>query len=113
MSITLAIISGIFASLASLFSKIGVTSMNPLFGALMVASNILMWITFTKALSSSPSSITVQVLNASANTITTGLSGLLVLGEAVSPKWWIGAAFMLCGTLILSRKEGQTKEKAD
>jgi len=72
----------------------------------MIASNVLMWITFTQALSKSQSSITVQVLNASANTITTGLSGLLDSRRAGSARnGGSELLFMLIGTLLLSRRE--------
>ena len=60
-----------------------------------------MFKTFTIALSMT-STIKVTIVNTSSNMICTGILGYF-MGENVEIKWWIGATFMLFGTLLLNK----------
>lgn len=57
-----AILSGIFASLASLFSKFA-TNKSPIWVVGIVLSNLAMWFTFTSALEQSSNTIRYQMNN--------------------------------------------------
>ncbi|KAJ3026634.1 hypothetical protein HK097_006333, partial [Rhizophlyctis rosea] len=86
----LALLSGTFASLASLSAKLvssptflSTTSLPPQTIRLLSLSatilcNLLMWLTFTRALSKTPSTIEVTVLNSATNIALTGVCGWAV-----------------------------------
>ncbi|KAI8898104.1 hypothetical protein BC833DRAFT_526259 [Globomyces pollinis-pini] len=116
----LAIASGIFASLASVFSKL---ASNPitveryleslvtkeitriLMVACVVICNAIMWGTFTLALNKSPRSIQVTILNTCSNMITTGVSGWILFQEVITVKWVVGVSMIVVGSLVLSTRD--------
>lgn len=65
-----------------------------------------MWILFTRALTASPSTTQVAVLNTAANFFATALLGAAVFGEALGATWWAGAALLVAGSVIIGRRDG-------
>ncbi|KAI9270632.1 hypothetical protein BDA99DRAFT_502306 [Phascolomyces articulosus] len=143
--IPFAVLSGIFASLSSVFAKLfsdtrteifhdAVTSFitkqewvtipwtidpqNSLiafrgvcFGLIFVC-NSLMWTLFTKSLNAAPSSVQTTTVNGAVNFSVSALLGYLVFDEPLALGWWIGASFILTGTILLSRTQKE-KEKTE
>lgn len=64
-----------------------------------------MWTVFTKALARGHSATQVSVMNTSANFFLTALLGLVVFSEALPPLWWLGAALLVAGNVIIGRKD--------
>ncbi|ORY42251.1 hypothetical protein BCR33DRAFT_851772 [Rhizoclosmatium globosum] len=120
----LSITSGLFAAGSTLFAKLLSSSFSnePLsflpssldwispkliLLPLVIGCNVLMWSTFTRALSSSPSSAAVSVLNNSANMIASALMGFIIFQEELSVRWWVGAGFVLAGTALMTQGDTQ------
>ncbi|ORZ01070.1 hypothetical protein BCR43DRAFT_486321 [Syncephalastrum racemosum] len=138
--IPLAVLSGIFASLSSVFAKlftdtrttllhdrivnyatalnltipfdpeISLLGLRGLCFGLIFACNSLMWTLFTKALNAAPSSVQTTTVNGAVNLTVSALLGYLIFEEPLALGWWIGASFILSGTLLLSRAQ---KQKTD
>ena len=64
-----------------------------------------MWTLFTKALSRSPSTTQVAILNTSANFMITAILGLVIFSESLPPLWFAGAALLVAGNVIIGRRE--------
>jgi len=64
-----------------------------------------MWTLFTRALALSPSTIHAQTINTSANFLITAVLGLLIFAETLPPLWLLGAAFLVAGSVIISRRK--------
>ncbi|KAJ9074022.1 hypothetical protein DSO57_1010325 [Entomophthora muscae] len=75
-----------------------------LFVAMFVA-NGLMWTNYTRALDSSVNSIRVVVLNNAVNMLMTAFFGYFLFDEAFSLLWWLGASFVVAGTVVISRAD--------
>lgn len=128
--IILALASGTFAALNGLFAKLTTDeqttaftrSISHLFGAgdqntflellvrgvclgLNVLCNIIMWALFTRALTASPSTTKVSITNTSANFLITALLGMIVFREKVSGLWWLGAAMMGSGCILVGMRD--------
>ncbi|KAI8371027.1 hypothetical protein BD560DRAFT_489554 [Blakeslea trispora] len=128
--IPFAIISGFFAALSSVFAKLfsdertatfyfdmmpipcqivpektALVMIRGLCFALIFACNSIMWTMFTKALNSSPSSVQVSIVNGAVNFSTSAIMGYLVFQEPLALRWWIGASFILAGTILLSQSQ--------
>ncbi|OJD19364.1 hypothetical protein AJ78_00634 [Emergomyces pasteurianus Ep9510] len=128
----LAIASGLFAATNGLFAKLTTTHLTTtfsqtlshllnlpptsegiaeyvtrtLFFGLNVLSNGIMWALFTRALTASPSSTKVAITNTTANFLLTALLGMAVFGEKVDGLWWVGAALMAGGCVVVGMREG-------
>jgi uncharacterized membrane protein len=63
-----------------------------------------MWALYTKALSLSPSAVHVNIVNTASNFIVTALLGALVFGEKLPMLWWVGAAFLVGGSVIIGTR---------
>ncbi|KAI8578558.1 hypothetical protein K450DRAFT_246342 [Umbelopsis ramanniana AG] len=128
-----ALASGAFAALASVFAKLFTDSRTAYFTQILIdllpvtqqdalksyilllvrllcfllifACNSLMWTIFTKALNRAPSSTSVSVVNSAANFGVSALSGYAVFGEPLAYSWWLGAALIITGTLLLTRSQ--------
>jgi uncharacterized membrane protein len=102
----LALLSGIFAALASVCAKLASSAADGytrlLWTAAVIGCNGLMWLLFTSALSKAPASIQVTTINTSANLATTGIIGLMLFNENLSIQWWIGAIFITFGSLLMN-----------
>jgi hypothetical protein len=64
-----------------------------------------MWALFTKALSRSPSTTQVSILNTSSNFMLTAFLGLLIFSESLPPMWWVGASLLVAGNVIIGRRD--------
>ncbi|KAJ6037175.1 Pyridoxamine 5'-phosphate oxidase [Penicillium herquei] len=128
--ILLALASGAFAALNGLFAKLTTDqhttsfaqSLAHLFGldsspflellvrgaclGLNVLCNIIMWALFTRALTAGPSTTKVSITNTAANFLATALFGMVVFREAVGGLWWLGAAMMGAGCILVGMREG-------
>ncbi|KAJ5496458.1 FMN-binding split barrel-related protein [Penicillium fimorum] len=128
--IILAITSGAFAALNGVFAKLTTDdhttafaqSLAHLFGlesspviemltrgaclGLNVICNIIMWALFTRALTAGPSTVKVSITNTASNFLATALFGMVVFQEAVGGLWWLGAAMMGAGCILVGMREG-------
>lgn len=73
--------------------------------ALNALCNIIMWALFTRALTASPSSTKVSITNTSANFLVTAMLGMLVFQEQVGGVWWLGAAMMGGGCILVGMRD--------
>jgi len=67
--------------------------------------NGIMWALFTKALSRSPSTTQVAILNTSSNFMITALLGWMIFSENLPGMWWVGACLLVAGNVIIGRRE--------
>ncbi len=73
-----------------------------------------MWALFTGALARGTSTTQVSIINVSANFMITAVLGFMIFTESLPPLWWLGAAFLVAGTVIVGRRdEGQQKVNGD
>lgn len=68
-----------------------------------------MWGLFTRALTLASSTVRVSVINTSANFMITAVLGALIFSEALPGVWWLGAAFLVAGSVIIGRREEGNK----
>lgn len=68
-----------------------------------------MWGLFTRALTLGSSTVRVSVINTSANFMVTAVLGALIFSESLPGLWWLGAAFLVAGSVIIGRREEDTK----
>lgn len=64
-----------------------------------------MWALFTRALTASPSTTKVFITNTSANFLATAMLGMLVFWEEASGIWWLGAAMMAGGCILVGMRD--------
>ena len=64
-----------------------------------------MWALFTSALTRASSTTRVSIVNTSANFMLTAFSGWIVFGEKLPGLWWVGAAGLVLGNVIIGRRE--------
>ncbi|KAI9928400.1 hypothetical protein ASPWEDRAFT_170600 [Aspergillus wentii DTO 134E9] len=72
---------------------------------LNVLCNVIMWALFTRALTASPSTTKVSITNTSANFFVTAMLGMIVFREKLGGLWWIGAAMMAAGCILVGMRE--------
>ncbi|KAK2766772.1 hypothetical protein FQN54_006086 [Arachnomyces sp. PD_36] len=129
----LALSSGAFAALNGLFAKLTTTELTSSisdsiagflslpegwvevcvrgsFFALNLLSNITMWALFTRALTAANSTTRVSVMNTSANFLVTAVLGMVVFEEKVGGLWWLGAAGMGVGCIIVGMRDEGGKD---
>ncbi len=70
-----------------------------------------MWALFTKALARGTSTTQVSIINTSANFMITAVLGFFIFTESLPPLWWVGAALLVAGNVIIGRRE--EKDSAD
>ncbi|KAJ5489155.1 hypothetical protein N7539_004045 [Penicillium diatomitis] len=73
---------------------------------LNVLCNIIMWALFTRALTAGPSTTKVSITNTSANFLVTALLGMVIFRESVGGLWWLGAAMMGAGCILVGMRDG-------
>lgn len=79
---------------------------NPqIFFALNLIFNGIMWTLFTKALARGTSTTQVSILNTSSNFMITAVLGFLIFSESLPPLWFLGAALLVAGNVIIGRRE--------
>lgn len=76
-----------------------------MFFGLNLIFNGIMWTLFTKALTHGTSTTQVSILNTSSNFVITALLGFIVFSESLPPMWWLGAALLVVGNVIIGRRE--------
>ncbi|KAI9888625.1 MAG: hypothetical protein M1814_006606 [Vezdaea aestivalis] len=76
-----------------------------LFFGLNLIFNGIMWALFTAALAKGTSTTQVSIVNTSANFMITALVGWMIFSEALPPLWWVGAAFLVAGNVVIGRRE--------
>jgi drug/metabolite transporter (DMT)-like permease len=64
-----------------------------------------MWTLFTKALARGSSTTQVSIMNTSTNFMITAFLGLMIFSESLPPLWWVGAAMLVAGNVIIGRKD--------
>lgn len=73
--------------------------------------NAIMWGLFTRALTLASSTVRVSVINTSANFMITAIMSALIFSESLPGLWWLGAAMLVAGSVIVGmREEGEKKE---
>ncbi|KAL8755985.1 MAG: hypothetical protein Q9184_004648 [Pyrenodesmia sp. 2 TL-2023] len=83
-----------------------------LFFLLNLAFNALMWALFTSALTRASSTTRVSIVNTSSNFLLTALLGLIIFSEKLPGLWWVGAALLVAGCVVIgARKEEEVEGK--
>ncbi|KAK7609238.1 hypothetical protein BKA81DRAFT_69857 [Phyllosticta paracitricarpa] len=75
--------------------------------------NAIMWALFTRALTLASSTVRVSIINTSANFMLTALLGALIFSEALPGIWWLGAAMLVAGSVVIGRRDGGTAAAGD
>ncbi|KJX95632.1 hypothetical protein TI39_contig4100g00002 [Zymoseptoria brevis] len=70
-----------------------------------LAFNAVMWGLFTRALTLATSTVRVSVINTSANFMLTAVLGTMIFREELPGLWWLGAALLVTGSVIIGRRE--------
>lgn len=70
-----------------------------------------MWTLFTKALARGTSTTQVSIINTSANFMITAVLGFIIFSESLPPLWWLGAALLVAGNVIIGRREEAEPDK--
>jgi len=84
-----------------------------IFFGLNLIFNGIMWTLFTKALARGTSTTQVSILNTSANFMFTAVMGWLIFSESLPPMWFLGAALLVAGNVIIGRREeGEDNDKS-
>ncbi|KAN0096238.1 hypothetical protein V8E51_015043 [Hyaloscypha variabilis] len=85
-----------------------------IFFGLNLIFNGIMWTLFTKALARGTSTTQVSILNTSSNFMITAVLGWMIFSESLPPLWFVGAALLVAGNVIIGRRdEGEEKGKGD
>ena len=69
-----------------------------------------MWAIFTAALTRASSTTRVSLVNTSANFMLTAMAGWAIFGETLNGLWWIGAAGLVVGNVIIGRRDEESEE---
>lgn len=72
--------------------------------------NAIMWGLFTRALTLASSTVRVSIINTSANFILTAMLSLIIFSESLPGLWWLGAAMLVAGSVIIGMREETEKE---
>ena len=76
-----------------------------IFFGLNLIFNGIMWTLFTKALARGTSTTQVSIINTSSNFMITAVLGFIIFSESLPPLWWLGAALLVAGNVIIGRRE--------
>ncbi|KAI1172693.1 hypothetical protein F4777DRAFT_560549 [Nemania sp. FL0916] len=83
------------------------------FFGLNLLFNGVMWTLFTQALAKGTSTTQVSIMNTSTNFVVTALLGLAVFAESLPPLWWVGAALLVAGNVVVGRKDEPPSTSTD
>ncbi|KAF9881718.1 transcription initiation factor iia small subunit [Colletotrichum karsti] len=86
--------------------------MRAVFFGLNLVFNGIMWTLFTKALAKGNSTTQVSIMNTSSNFVITAILGLAIFSESLPPLWWLGAALLVAGNVIIGRKDETAADKS-
>ncbi|KAH7398344.1 hypothetical protein BKA66DRAFT_437416 [Pyrenochaeta sp. MPI-SDFR-AT-0127] len=81
-----------------------------LFFGLNLLFNAIMWGLFTRALTLASSTVRVSIINTSANFIVTAVLSFIIFSESLPGLWWLGAALLVAGSVIIGMRE-ETEKK--
>ncbi|KAK4204919.1 hypothetical protein QBC40DRAFT_271999 [Triangularia verruculosa] len=81
------------------------------FFGLNLVFNGIMWTLFTTALARGNSTTQVSIMNTSCNFFITAILGFAIFSEALPPLWWLGAAMLVAGNVIIGSKDEGAKEQ--
>lgn len=84
-----------------------------MFFGLNLIFNGIMWTLFTQALAKGNSTTQVSIINTSSNFMITALLGLIIFSESLPPLWWVGAALLVAGNVIIGSQDESDKPKSD
>ncbi|KAF9694701.1 hypothetical protein EKO04_007493 [Ascochyta lentis] len=91
-------------------ARASLTTLQAFFG-MNLLFNAIMWGLFTRALTLASSTVRVSVINTSANFMITAVLSALIFSESLPALWWLGAAMLVAGSVIIGmREEGEKKE---
>jgi hypothetical protein len=68
-----------------------------------------MWGLFTRALTLGSSTVRVSIINTSANFMVTAVLGALIFSEKLPGVWWLGAAMLVAGSVIIGMRDETEK----
>ncbi|RKF73913.1 hypothetical protein GcM1_242133 [Golovinomyces cichoracearum] len=74
-----------------------------IFFALNLILNGIMWTLFTRALARGTSTTRVSILNTTSNFMVTAVLGWVIFSETLPGLWFVGAAFLIVGNVIIGR----------
>ncbi|KAK4187102.1 hypothetical protein QBC35DRAFT_249268 [Podospora australis] len=83
------------------------------FFGLNLVFNGVMWTLFTQALARGNSTTQVSIMNTSCNFVITAILGFAIFSEALPPLWWLGAAMLVAGNVIIGSKDESAKEPVE
>ncbi|OHF02165.1 hypothetical protein CORC01_02445 [Colletotrichum orchidophilum] len=87
--------------------------MRAVFFGLNLVFNGIMWTLFTKALAKGQSTTQVSIMNTSSNFVITAILGFAIFSESLPPLWWVGAAMLVAGNVIIGRKDEEADKSGD
>jgi hypothetical protein len=70
-----------------------------------------MWGLFTRALTLASSTVRVSIINTSANFMVTAVLSAMIFSEKLPGVWWLGAAMLVAGSVIIGMRE-ETEKKS-
>ncbi len=80
------------------------------FFSLNLVFNAAMWALFTAALTRGDSTTRVSIINVSANFGVTAVLGWVIFGEELKGLWFLGAALLVAGNVVIGLREGENKQ---
>ncbi|ROW14589.1 hypothetical protein VPNG_03166 [Cytospora leucostoma] len=80
-----------------------------IFFGLNLVFNGVMWGLFTQALARGSSTTQVSIMNTSSNFFITAIMGLIIFSESLPPLWWVGAALLVAGNVIIGKQDDGEK----
>ncbi|EFO85649.1 hypothetical protein CRE_02164 [Caenorhabditis remanei] len=81
--------------------------------AVFIASNVVMWATYTRSLALSDCSSTPMIINMACNFALTGILGSLIFSESHSYLWWFLLVVLITGLTMMLSPEKEENLKQD
>ncbi|KAF1765455.1 hypothetical protein GCK72_005407 [Caenorhabditis remanei] len=81
--------------------------------AVFIASNVVMWATYTRSLALSDCSSTPMIINMACNFALTGILGSLIFSESHSYLWWFLLVVLITGLTLMLSPEKEENLKQD
>ncbi|RKF73884.1 hypothetical protein GcM3_092002 [Golovinomyces cichoracearum] len=81
-----------------------------IFFVLNLILNGIMWTLFTRALARGTSTTRVSILNTTSNFMATAVLGWVIFSETLPALWFVGAAFLIVGNVIIGRGDDKESE---
>ncbi|EUC29133.1 hypothetical protein COCVIDRAFT_83704 [Bipolaris victoriae FI3] len=104
-SSSIAVAFGLSAS-----NKVVEYAIRGLFFGMNLLFNAIMWGLFTRALTLASSTVRVSIINTSANFIVTAILSFIIFSESLPALWWLGAAMLVAGSVIIGMREETEKQ---